>query len=123
MDIRRTEGSFALAGDRGLFRRAWLSREPERVFVIAHGFAEHSGRYEALGTWFAERACAVHAYDQRGHGRSDGSRNYVNSFADYQDDLAAVLELVPHTEFDRLGIAWTASGPYEIVQECLPCAA
>ena len=94
MDIRRTEGSFALAGDRGLFRRAWLSREPERVFVIAHGFAEHSGRYEALGTWLAERACAVHAYDQRGHGRSDGPRNYVNSFADYQEDLAAVLELV-----------------------------
>ena len=94
MDIRRTEGSFALAGDRGLFRRAWLPREPERVFVVAHGFAEHSGRYEALGTWFAERGCAVHAYDLRGHGRSDGPRNYVNSFADYQEDLSTVLELV-----------------------------
>ena len=94
MDIRRTEGRFALAGDRGLFRRAWLPREPERVLLVTHGFAEHSGRYEALGTWFAGRGCAVHAYDLRGHGRSGGPRNYVGSVRDYQDDLAAVVECV-----------------------------
>ena len=67
---------------------------PERALVVAHGFAEHSGRYEALGCWFAEHGCAVHAYDHQGHGRSQGPRNYVASFADYHDDLAVLVERV-----------------------------
>ncbi len=94
MDIRRNEGSFEGAGGRNLFRRSWLPEAPERALVVVHGFAEHSGRYEALGCWFAEHGCAVHAYDHQGHGRSKGPRNYVASFADYQDDLGALLELV-----------------------------
>ncbi|MFP6623897.1 MAG: alpha/beta hydrolase [Myxococcota bacterium] len=96
MDIRRTEGRFEGAGGRSLFRRSWLSESPERVLVVAHGFAEHSGRYEPFGRWFAESGCAVHGYDHQGHGRSTGPRNYVASFADYLDDLGAFLDVVVH---------------------------
>jgi alpha-beta hydrolase superfamily lysophospholipase len=62
--------------------------------MIVHGFAEHSGRYEHVGQWLAERGFAVHAYDQRGHGRSAGRRCHVDRFDDYLDDLAVVLEQV-----------------------------
>ena len=96
MDIRRTEGRFEGAGGRSLFRRSWLSESPERVLVVAHGFAEHSGRYEPFGRWFAESGCAVHGYDHQGHGRSTGPRNYVASFADYLDDRGAFLDVVVH---------------------------
>ena len=94
MDIRRTEGRFEGAGGRSLFRRSWLPENPERSLVVAHGFAEHSGRYEAFAGWFAACGCAVYAYDHQGHGRSTGPRNFVASFADYLDDLGRFLEVV-----------------------------
>jgi len=62
--------------------------------VLVHGFAEHSGRYEHVGRWLAERSYAVHAYDQIGHGRSSGTRCHVGRFSDYLDDLRVVLERV-----------------------------
>lgn len=94
MGIRRTEGGFE--GVRGvhLFRRSWISEHPERVLLVVHGFAEHSGRYDHLGCWFAERGAAVHAYDLRGHGRSQGTRNDVLRFDDFLDDVAALQEIV-----------------------------
>ncbi len=91
--IRRTESHFAGGGGRTLFRRAWVPSEARRLLVLVHGFAEHSGRYEELGAWFARRDCVVHAFDQQGHGRSDGLRGYVNRFDDFLDDLASFLEL------------------------------
>jgi alpha-beta hydrolase superfamily lysophospholipase len=57
-----------------------------------HGYAEHSGRYEGFGSWFAARRFAVHAYDHRGHGRSRGRRCHVRVFGEYLDDLDRFLE-------------------------------
>ena len=78
-----------------LFRRAWLPPSAVgRRSLVVHGYAEHSGRYEELGAWFAARGLAVHAYDQRGHGRSEGARCHVDRFGDYLDDLDRVLARV-----------------------------
>lgn len=77
-----------------LKRRAWVPPAPRAALLVVHGYAEHSGRYEELGTWFAARDLAVHAYDQRGHGRSEGPRCHVDRFGDYLDDLDAVLARV-----------------------------
>jgi alpha-beta hydrolase superfamily lysophospholipase len=67
---------------------------PRRALAIVHGFAEHSGRYDHVGAWFSTRDCAVHAYDHRGHGRSDGARGHVDAFARLLDDLEAFLDVV-----------------------------
>lgn len=67
---------------------------PRRALAIVHGFAEHSGRYDQVGAWFSTRDCAVHAYDQRGHGRSDGVRGYADSFSRLLDDLEVFLDVV-----------------------------
>ena len=77
-----------------LFRRAWLPERPTRALLLVHGYAEHSGRYEEMGAWFAARGAAVHAYDHRGHGRSGGPRCHVARFEEFLDDLAAVLASV-----------------------------
>lgn len=62
--------------------------------LFVHGFGEHSGRYEVIARWFAERGRSVHAYDQMGHGLSSGARGHVTRFDDYLDDLEFMLQRV-----------------------------
>ncbi|MFI5215784.1 MAG: alpha/beta hydrolase [Candidatus Limnocylindria bacterium] len=92
--IRRVESQLATPSGRSLFRRSWSPARPEQVLLLIHGFAEHSGRYEHFGAWFAARGCAVHAFDHQGHGRSDGVRAHVRRFDDFLDDLDAMLGAV-----------------------------
>jgi alpha-beta hydrolase superfamily lysophospholipase len=102
--LRRSESSFRTRTGHWLYQRSWLptpvasgaagSGEAERALLLVHGLAEHSGRYERVASWFAARGCAVHAYDQRGHGRSEGERCYVGRFDEYLDDLEQVLARV-----------------------------
>ena len=92
--IRRSQSKFQAADGKRLFRRGWLSARPRRVLVLVHGLAEHSGRYDHVGAWFAARDCVVHAYDQRGHGRSEGARGHARAFSELLDDLEAFLGLV-----------------------------
>ena len=92
--LRRVESQLVTPGGRTLFRRAWLPEQAERALLVVHGFAEHSGRYEHFGAWFAKRGCAVHAYDHQGHGRSQGVRGHVRRFGDFLDDLDSMLAAV-----------------------------
>jgi alpha-beta hydrolase superfamily lysophospholipase len=92
--VRRSESRFEGADGASLFRRSWLPPLAEHVLVVVHGFAEHSGRYDELGAWFASRGCAVHALDHRGHGRSAGPRAHVDAFSHFVDDLERFVELV-----------------------------
>ena len=90
--IRRYELSVRGISARSLFRRGWLPRSPRAAVVLAHGFAEHSGRYEHVGAWLAERGVAVHAMDHVGHGKSSGDRCHLNHFDEYLDDYGFVLD-------------------------------
>jgi alpha-beta hydrolase superfamily lysophospholipase len=64
---------------------------PERAVTLVHGFAEHTGRYERLGTWLAERGYAVHGCDLQGHGRSEGPRGHAASFTALVEDTEAFV--------------------------------
>ena len=92
--IRRYELPTPGAAAESLFRRGWVPEAPRASVLLVHGFGEHSGRYEHVGRWLAERGFAVHAYDHLGHGRSSGIRCHVERFDQYLDDLALVLEAV-----------------------------
>ena len=90
--MRRTSSTFPAADGLTLFERHWLpDGSPRADVVIVHGYAEHSGRYEHVGTLLAERGYAVHAFDLRGHGQSAGRRVFVRSAGEYLDDLDAFL--------------------------------
>ena len=78
----------------GLFFQAWLPDAPRATVAVVHGYAEHSARYEHVGSALAARGYAAYAYDQQGHGRSAGVRAHVARFRDYVDDLAAFVGLV-----------------------------
>jgi alpha-beta hydrolase superfamily lysophospholipase len=65
--------------------------------VIVHGVAEHSGRYEKLTQHLSRAGFDVHAFDLRGHGRSEGRRVHVEQWNDYLLDVDHFLEHVSAT--------------------------
>ena len=63
---------WSLPGQGGirLFAQSWLpAGTPRDVVVIAHGYAEHSGRYGNVVERLVPAGYAVHAIDHRGHGQ------------------------------------------------------
>ena len=77
---------------RRLYTQRWLpDRAPRAAIVLAHGLAEHSGRYGELARRLTARGFALHALDHRGHGRSQGPRANIERFAYVVDDLGALI--------------------------------
>ena len=70
-----------------LHYRGWEATAPSAALLIAHGLAEHGGRYEATGRALAARGVSSWALDQRGHGRSGGRRGHAGRFDEFLDDL------------------------------------
>jgi alpha-beta hydrolase superfamily lysophospholipase len=90
-----TEGTFTAGDGLTIYRQTWLpDGDPKAVVLLLHGLAEHSGRYTHVATALTDAGYAVHALDHRGHGKSDGKRTYVKSYADYQGDILQFRRLV-----------------------------
>ena len=91
-------GSFRTAQGPTLFTRTYLPDGVVRAAVIVtHGYAEHSGRYEALTRRLVAGGFAVYALDHRGHGQSGGKRASISVFREYVDDLARFIDRVRET--------------------------
>lgn len=65
--------------------------------VVVHGLGEHAGRYGELAAHLSARGLDVLSWDQRGHGRSEGRRGTVRSFAHFLEDLDRVVALARQT--------------------------
>jgi acylglycerol lipase len=90
-----TEGS--LEGFKGLklYYQSWLpEQKPKAALLVLHGLAEHSGRYKNVVNYFVPRGYAIYSYDQRGHGKSEGARCYVDHFQDFIADLHTFIKMV-----------------------------
>ncbi len=61
------------------------------VLLIAHGLAEHSGRYARVAEYFVNHGYAVCALDHIGHGKSDGKRCHIKRFSDFTETLTIFL--------------------------------
>ncbi len=81
-----------LKSEDGLYLKGilWLGIEnPVSTVLLIHGLGEYGGRYEHVANKFIDEGFNVVAYDQRGHGKSDGKRGHTPS----QDHLLNDLEL------------------------------
>ncbi len=95
------ENHFTLTADDGakLFVYRWLPDVGigKAVVHIAHGLAEHGGRYERLAEVLTENGFVVFANDCRGHGKTAEQLEGIGHFADengWQRILKDIEELV-----------------------------
>lgn len=98
-------------GARGAIRyRRWYPEgdgSPQQLVVLAHGYAEHSGRYDHVARALTERGALVVAPDHLGHGHSDGERVLIHDLDEVADDLHAVVQAVRE---EHPGLATTLLG-------------
>ena len=88
-----TEGTFTGVGGVPIFYQcAAPAAEPRGVVLIAHGYAEHLGRYRDFVAHLTGRGFAVAAVDHRGHGRSGGPRGHCGTFGDFVADLRTLAD-------------------------------
>src|SRR5215510_2363644 len=75
----------------GLYTESYVPSGPPRgVVMINHGYAEHCGRYHEVAHVSVDAGWAAFSYDVRGHGQSPGQRGYIDRFAIYLEDFAAM---------------------------------
>jgi alpha-beta hydrolase superfamily lysophospholipase len=74
-------------------RRHELPNSRSEILIV-HGFGEHSGRYIELTNYLVSNNYSVTAYDHRGHGLSDGLPGHVESFSEYDEDLAKMISSI-----------------------------
>ncbi len=80
-----------------IFSRSWVEESslPRAVIVIAHGMAEHSGRYDHFARFLAENGFAVYMNDHTGHGRSAQIKGHFadkNGWECVVKDLNALMD-------------------------------
>ena len=116
---KHDEGEFHGRDGVRLYYQRWLPEAaPARaVIVLLHGGFAQSSWYLNLPRHEVPRGVAVYAYDQRGWGRSDGRRGYLERWSDCLDDLGAFLDLVRAAEPDRPLVLMGHTGSAPIVLE------
>jgi len=93
--MKHQEGFLKGIRDTRIYFQNWLPEgEPKALLLIVHGLAEHSGRYINVVNHFVPQGYAVHGFDHLGHGKSDGTRVYVEHFEDYTDTIKIYFDRI-----------------------------
>lgn len=91
----------------------WLPEgAPKAVVLLAHGYAEHAGRYAHVAKRLTDAGYALYAVDHWGHGKSDGQCGFVPRFSAFTDGMAELLTLVEinHAGVPRLLLGHSMGG-------------
>jgi alpha-beta hydrolase superfamily lysophospholipase len=100
--MKHQEGSFKGIRDTNIYYQCWLpENKAKAVLLIVHGLAEHSGRYMNIVNHFVPLGYAVYILDHIGHGKSSGTRVYVERFEDYTDTLKIYFDMVHRWQPDQ----------------------
>lgn len=73
----------------------WSVRGARAGVLLVHGFGDHVGRYRDLVRVLGARGYSVFAYDQRGHGASEGPRGHAERFELFLADLDRAWSHLP----------------------------
>jgi len=92
--MRSARDTLVTPSGQRLVTRAWLPDDDRSgelpAVLIVHGLGEHIGRYERLAGVLVGAGLAVHGFDLRGHGESEGRRAWVRDVGDLVDDVSAM---------------------------------
>jgi alpha-beta hydrolase superfamily lysophospholipase len=75
-----------------LYDWALPARKPLGTVILVHGLGEHAGRYGEVAAHLHQWGFAVRAYDQQGHGQSEGPRGDMLRPGSLQADLCRVID-------------------------------
>jgi len=101
--MKREEISIKGNDGKEIFTYKWTPDDASKtkaVVQIAHGMAEHAGRYERFAEFLTGKGYAVYANDHRGHGKTAGSLDDVGYFADENgwglvvDDMKNITDVI-----------------------------
>ncbi len=93
--MQQKEGNFKGTGNFNLYWRCWLpDGQVKAVILVAPGLGEHIGRYHNLVNHVVPLGYAVYGLDHQGHGKSEGTRVFVDRFQTYLDDLKTFFDMV-----------------------------
>lgn len=93
--MKHQEGFFKTEQDSNIYYQGWLpAGEVKAVLLVVHGLAEHCGRYMNVVNHFVPLGYAVYGLDHLGHGKSDGTRVFVEQFKDYTNPLKTYFDMV-----------------------------
>lgn len=92
--MKQAEGYFS-ENNQSIYYQYWLPESPPRaILLIIHGLNEHSGRYQHLAEYFTGAGFGVYGFDLIGHGKSDGTRSFVQNFATFTNPILTILDLI-----------------------------
>ncbi len=92
---QHVEGHLTGAEGKRIYWQAWAPEGAARAAVIvAHGAAEHGGRYRHVVERLVGQGFVVYAIDHRGHGRSEGSRAQIDRMRHVVSDLDQLVDRI-----------------------------
>jgi acylglycerol lipase len=93
--VIHANGLFKGLENHNIYFQKWSPEgKPKAVLLIAHGYAEHSGRYMNVVNKFITSGYPVYALDHRGHGKSEGSLNEISDFSVFVADLRKFFTII-----------------------------
>jgi alpha-beta hydrolase superfamily lysophospholipase len=100
--VQHAEEEFEGNNGTRLFGQSWVPQGRKKAtLIIVHGLHDHSTRYAWAAEELAKKGYAVYGFDLRGHGRSSGTREWIESSDDYLEDLGRFVKLVQAKEVGR----------------------
>ena len=79
-----------------MFAQVWEPGENEKIsglIALVHGLGEHSGRYAEVAAFLISKGYVLVAFDQRGHGKSQGKRGHTPSYEALLKDVEHILKI------------------------------
>ena len=85
---------YKTSDDISLYLTRNIVEDAKAIVLIVHGLAEHSGRYDYVVDKLNSFKYSVYRFDNRGHGKSEGKRGYIEDYNEYKSDLEEVIDFV-----------------------------
>ena len=93
--MKHIEGTFKGVRNANMYYQAWLpDGDVKAVIFLVHGLGEYCGRYTNYVNYFVPLGYAIYGLDHFGHGKCEGEREVVQSFADYTEPLTTYYQMV-----------------------------